>query len=490
MHLHTGIPVHGFGLSANSLGFGGYGSAAGRGVLVGGYPAYGFPGYAYGLGMSPNSVGYGGYGAGMGGGGWGVPNYGLSWASGYGYNAPLVYERRLAATMWNQGMIAAAKNRTVTIFPIGPSQSIPLPPPTHDLSNRYYRRPAAVDADAFRSVPPQAQSGIERQDIEAYVLNAANTPGSEAAKNLGLQQNRLTPEQKQDLQSRVGGAVEKPEGFLGGLAGMFTGLFDLLATFVQCLVGTFTGECGFKDFGSLHGERTARHSAENVYESLSRKDASGVNYPQLAPSVSGVEPDGHGGYKPVQVNGHDTGVLARLAHPDAARQADDIDAGRRPSAEQLRRTNEMMHEGLKSLYLDPEVQARISYDRQHIQSHPGADDEAQRFVEYYKQRIEGIATQIITDPAIRAAGRYNYAAHRANLITSINNTVLSHHKELFNRYAARSIPSADALRTQLSGELLIGKGEEASAPTVAPSTPPKPKPSGNTRTTPSSPAPH
>lgn len=279
----------------------------------------------------------------------------------------------------------------------------------------------------FRTSVQGTNLGGEQMDAYNYVQFALNNPDTAAGANINLAQNSLTGEQKQQV-AAIAAHASKGPGFLSRM-------FDYLATGLQCLIGQFTGECGFRDYGRLRAERTAMRSASQVYTEL---DAAG--YGSLASNISGVEPDGRGGFVPVRdQNGAATGLLGRgverIRNPQMQAFNDAADIGATPSMAQIEGNERIYAEETARLYQDPAVRQRVDAYRQHLQQYPGRNEEVDRFMRDNRQQIEAMADRMINDEQIRNSGRYNYAEHRAEIIQRISTRIRSEHLALFENNA-------------------------------------------------------
>src|SRR5690606_30845073 len=137
-------------------------------------------------------------------------------------------------------------------------------------------------------------------DQARFVEFGLNTSDSEAAKQLGVTQHSLNPQQIKEVGNIAGESFSKPPRF-------FERIFDYIATFVSAVIGLFTGGPSFGSFGKMRAERTAMRSAEKTHKMLVAR-----GYESLADQISGIQPDGKGDYTPLlDKDGKRTGLLGR-----------------------------------------------------------------------------------------------------------------------------------------------------------------------------------
>lgn len=300
------------------------------------------------------------------------------------------------------------------------------------------------DITDLGDVPKKA--GIPPARIEpsaSFIKFALKNRDSEAAKILGVQDHSLTDAQIDELDNRVKYTMMKNSGFSSTLAG----IWDYVATTFQCLVGQFTGECGFKDFSNIKAARRAMRTAKPIYEALRVQGPDGISsFTDMAERVSGIKPDGKGGFVPVlDERGNATGFykvgLDNTLDPKASYMAGVEDRGLQPSFEQRERSEAIYQEEVTKLYKDAEVQALVKKYRPNPLK-PGKDTEAVDFVNDPRimRRITAIADRFMTDDALKKGGSFKYDRKevREKLIGRIKWRIAKEHKE-----HSRDIPSTD-----------------------------------------------
>jgi|GEM_PF-5212690 len=282
---------------------------------------------------------------------------------------------------------------------------------------------------------PKAGIPATRIDTGASFLKfALKNRGSEAAKTLRVQDHSLTDAQIDELDNRVNYTMKKNSGFSSTLSG----IWDYVATALQCLVGQFTGDCGFKDFSAIKASRRAMRTARPLYEALHVPGPDGTSsFAGMAESVNGIKPDGKGGFMPSlddkgQATGFYKASLDKSFDPKRSYISAVEDRGLQPSQAQIDRMGVIYQEEVTKLYQDAEVKALVKKYRPDPLK-KGKDTEAHDFVsdDKMKKHFTTIADRIIADEAIKKGGAFKYDQPqvREKLIGRIKWSVSKEHKE-------------------------------------------------------------
>ncbi len=292
-----------------------------------------------------------------------------------------------------------------------------------------------------------------RVDVTSSTLKfALKNPDSEAAKILGVLDHSLTDQQIDELDARVRAASGKnPDGFM-------TRMWDYIVTGFQSLTSTFTGNGKSGSFSEIKASRAALRDGAKVYEDLTRPNINGVAaFASLAERISGVTPDGAGGYKAVvDAQGNAKGIfrveLDKKINPQSASNSALEDRGLQPTKAQRDRSEVLYAAEVSAMYQDAELRTlALKYRPQ-----PGGKNtEAEDFVNDPKvsKRIETIVDRIISDPTLRSSGNFNYdGPHiREQLIGRIKWRIAKEHHERSKGITSEVAPAS--LETSVTGTM-------------------------------------
>lgn len=257
-------------------------------------------------------------------------------------------------------------------------------------------------------------------DARNRVREALDHPDRHASLQLGDTSN-FSKEEKDRIAGIAGAAAGQGGGF-------FTGILDYIVAFFQSLGGD-------KSMSQIVADRRAMRRASSVHTALSS-----AGYANLAERISGVQPDGQGGFVPAaDSQGQHSGLYSFYNLPQHNRNLQDAAAlGRAPTPKQAKHANEVFAEEVRKIYSDTEARKHML----ELKGKNGNDSDGSWVANTYAERV---ADAIINDPKVKESGTFNYGANRESFTRQVREQLRRQHGDNHLKYHQNSDADRAAL---------------------------------------------